>query len=271
MKTLEELQVEYRKQIKLLIANPSELHEEWSSSRGIFNQIVKTCPTMLRSGYTMPKSPLELEISKDTRIPTCIRDLEELFENADSEGRWNLLQPFLEYRIRQDEIKKYIGLALMKEKLKMRKCPETRILIAKDVLKALKSRHLRATPMTYLSSDALGTWNNPDIFGKQVCELLKQKPCYVCVIGALFVGQVERFNKLKYNGPLYSDDIREELTKAFSMKQLEMIEACFEGWYDDNLKFDGTPFSNKYPDATKRMEAIMRNIIRNKGTFVPKV
>lgn len=149
----------------------------------------------------------------------------------------------------------------------MRKCPETRILIAKDVLKSLKSNHIRPSPGTYLWSEALRSFQNPSIVGKQVCELLKSQPCEVCAIGALFVGQVERFNKLKFTKDLYSDDLRAELIKAFSMPQLLLIEAAFEGWSEG--KFDGAAFATKYPDSTKRMEAIMRNIIRNNGTFKP--
>lgn len=151
----------------------------------------------------------------------------------------------------------------------MKKCPETRVLIAKDVLKGLKNNHINPIPGIYLWSEALRSWENPEIIGKQVCELLKSKPCEVCAIGALFVGQVERFNKLEFTKDLYSDDLRAELTKAFSMPQLLLIEAAFEGWIEG--KFDGSTFQKKYPDSTKRMDAIMRNIIKNNGTFIPNV
>jgi hypothetical protein len=52
----------------------------------------------------------------------------------------------------------------------------------------------------------------------------------------------------------------------FSSKQLELIEDAFEGFEKHSLSY---LFYEKYPNAEKRLVAILENIVENKGEFIP--
>jgi len=147
------------------------------------------------------------------------------------------------------------------------------------------------------------------------------KRCSVCALGAIFMSQMNILKKItlsgKYNA-LARDNVSQEyawysyifkdlnvspIGKYFSIKQLALIEACFEGLHT-HLYGDLTPKSSlysrtfhynlgdrssgpddsaysgddkliaysyviRYKNAAERMTAIMNNIIRNKGTFIP--
>lgn len=121
--------------------------------------------------------------------------------------------------------------------------------------------------------------------------------CHVCGKGALLIASVLRFNKKElseiggttsyYGGAgidAGNDDCIIGLDPFFSERALDEIEAAFEGWtngetfelgdrgskartdYDESNKI-ARRWIKKYKDVTKRLDAIMQNIIRNKGDF----
>lgn len=129
--------------------------------------------------------------------------------------------------------------------------------------------------------------------------------CECCALGAMFMGCTLNNNKttagdldeVEYvlgnyvenretTGPLANG-----LNKFFSFEQLKLIEQAFEGGdgaFDidlyrhpktgEHLDDPRTPsakeakllaWEKKYPNAKKRLVAIMKNIVDNNGTFVP--
>jgi len=185
--------------------------------------------------------------------------------------------------------------------------PRQRVIIAKDVLGHLNSRHYVAEQQTYLR---LGDdeYYKPIPEDKQLQEVLKEAPvCYVCAIGGVFAAAVERCDQLtmgEMSGCL--NDFRSQrkyLSQWFSDKQLSLMEAAFEGsvvyapessglssigesynasdlqdalddgdgdadWIRDAI--EACTWSNHYDDEPSvLLRAIMVNIIDYHGHFAP--
>ena len=118
--------------------------------------------------------------------------------------------------------------------------------------------------------------------------------CSVCALGGIFMS-CTLFNNKTLNkdvvnhtgqgcnlGESLRDDvgISNGLDKLFTMTQLVMIEnafECGEGYFyfegecklSDKVYNACVNFGNKYDDAKDRLVAIMKNIIKNNGTFKP--
>jgi len=98
-------------------------------------------------------------------------------------------------------------------------------------------------------------------------------PCSVCALGGLLLAKAVRFNAVSVK------DLRDlrvnRLEDHFSVDQINEIEAAFEGKSYPEMNFThGRHVVNyewrlAFPDPKERFRAIMRNIIRNRGTFVP--
>lgn len=137
--------------------------------------------------------------------------------------------------------------------------------IAKDVIKQLLAERITSTPGVYIeiSSSELGNVDFQTAFKKG-----KIKQCDVCALGSLLIGYVDIEDEMtiKEVDNSGADDIREILKGIFSDNQLTIIERAFEG----NM-YDATTYSfyRKYDSPTERMIAIMENIIKNKGRFIP--
>lgn len=169
---------------------------------------------------------------------------------------------------------------------------ELRVAVAKDVLASM--RKYCAAPGTYIdpTHDALIAASKvADKGGKEVAQLLKKK-CDVCAIGATFLSLVAIDNKYKFQvgNNLVGESFvytplgyqaKDRLRKVFSEEQLCLIESAFETVHfndfynlvqDKDLddKVDrAVAFGEKYDDPDKRLRAIMRNIVKNEGTFIP--
>lgn len=156
--------------------------------------------------------------------------------------------------------------------LKMTKA-EKRVAIAKDVIAQIEVRRLVPKNMTFLDiPEAPESLEND---ANELRDVLLTVPtCEVCAKGALFVCAVERMDKLTVGQYTIGAD-RDYMLKLFTPKQWDLIESAFEGW--SSIFVDGmivnTPkvekFSDQYPDPADRMVAIMKNIIKNHGTFKP--
>ncbi len=174
--------------------------------------------------------------------------------------------------------------------------PEKRVRIAQDVLDQIRTSRIIPTSGIYLTNmigkgDSPGASNSvlyvsPQEVDKEISEVFaKMKSCNACALGSVFVCAVDRADKLKLKD-LYGEDelkssdqmekidisekadqseMHEYLKKFFSLDQLEAIEAAFECDESDS-KFNSYDYNN-IDDDTLRLERVMKNIIRHKGTF----
>lgn len=122
------------------------------------------------------------------------------------------------------------------------------------------------------------------------------KQCSCCALGGLFLGCTLYNNNTNltqfahasadisdYLTHFGGDTISNGLTKIFSESQLRLIEQTFEGdegivqsdlCDDDGIAFPkysdaSAQFYKTYPNPKSRLIAIMKNIIKNNGTFRP--
>lgn len=150
---------------------------------------------------------------------------------------------------------------------------ERRVTIAKDVIDWLDAKKLTARSGVYLRTEALGSRVNGST-------------CTACAVGAIFACAVERADTVKLVGEASYDDeendgmeytpdsIREQLAPYFSQEQLALIESAFEkssfgSDYVDNPDLLERAIDYTSGSASVRMRQIMKNIIRNNGTFIP--
>lgn len=151
-----------------------------------------------------------------------------------------------------------------------------RIAIAQDVIASLKIGKYTATPGNYLE---VQTDKDYDSLPADSQALLRTEEvnCDVCAIGAIFASKVRKGNKCNYdllNGNNDSSLIA-NLKGIFDEKELRIIETAFEGEAQSGLVRENEEeaaqawFERNHPhDETKRLVAIMKNIIKNKGNFI---
>lgn len=174
------------------------------------------------------------------------------------------------------------------EKFKSLSKSEKKVIVAKDVLKHIKSKKYRANAGQYfLNINLEGGVLDSDGIKENIKKI---KRCDVCAMGACLLSATSYLNKLTFHDlPHATDntsDSWELLIKIFSAKELTLIENCFEGENGDSgfgIKRVGAYLGGAIPDNAiyrqyyveftddqKRLTAIMKNIIRNKGKFIPK-
>ncbi len=158
---------------------------------------------------------------------------------------------------------------------------EKRVLIAKDVLKQIKIHKFDPQSGAWFDSSVLELHNLYDDDSAQPALLMEQPTCNVCALGGLFLSTIRLNNKCPVRELLESEcdlggrisEGDSTLNKIFSIKQLQLIEATFEvnggAYRASQSKYDRVgDFYTKYPDVKDRLVAIMKNIIKNKGTFI---
>ncbi len=184
-------------------------------------------------------------------------------------------------------------------KFKKATAAERRVMIAKDVITALEQKTIRSVSGNWVKThDQLFKEETLDKFWDgdakiietiektQISDAIKNVKCDVCALGALFVCGVRRFNKITFGklsdevfggteaGEFEHEHLDYFLKGYFSESQLSLIEIAFEkgmGAYiatsnKENLAmrmFKGSP--------KIRMIGIMKNIIKNKGQFIPEL
>lgn len=167
-----------------------------------------------------------------------------------------------------------------------------RVRIAKDVIDQLTKKKIKARTGVYLS---LGGEVTLGSMGESSArDVLASVRCEACALGSLFVSSVHIKNGLLasetfVNSSVYDEvaDIingvvscdtsvmRERLEEYFDEQQLDLIESAFEtsdmgdGTIDSVLLDRAIQFGARYNDHTRRMKAIMQNVIDYRGTFVP--
>lgn len=98
-------------------------------------------------------------------------------------------------------------------------------------------------------------------------HLTDDRICYGCARGALFLSIIRKHNDLSTGAGLRDchtvwSDVRWSKEKEFfDLDQIHKIEMAYEGY-----KYD---FYQIYRNPQDRLIAILENIIRNNGTFVP--
>jgi hypothetical protein len=151
---------------------------------------------------------------------------------------------------------------------------EKRVAIAKDVLAQLKLGTIKSTPGTYTSI------TRTDDDGQiQKCE--------ACALGALFACATVREVVEDGRDTMENEsswEMREKLAPYFSADQLGAIENAYERgaivYAEEIFGLDNQTTAFVESDAVlnfnkgirnkrERMERIMKNIIRNNGTFIP--
>lgn len=165
------------------------------------------------------------------------------------------------------------------ESYRKAKPAQKRVMIAKDVLRAIRARRVRPTTGVYIRSRGLFETNiaysNPE---GSVQDLLPTLPtCEVCAKGAIFACTVLRQNQVENRalanpdaqGLFDDDNLSQHLRGVFSPSQLARIEN----------EFECRRICSKGPYAVmglqrfrprRRMEEIMQNIVDHGGTFMPK-
>jgi hypothetical protein len=192
-------------------------------------------------------------------------------------------------------------IARRNRKFKGAAAAEKRVLIAKDVIAQVKAGRFKASsgswvyPLTRSGRDwFLSNLSVEEDESVQKLFLEGDIPkCECCALGAMFMSCTLYNNKttaieLEDVRFSFSDYVEEGsfsngLSKFFSKDQLRLIESAYEGncgafyleqtasWEEEGLlPGDKTAgWMDRLPDDKKRLVAIMENIIKNKGKFVP--
>jgi hypothetical protein len=132
---------------------------------------------------------------------------------------------------------------------------QQRVAIAKDVIAQIKANQL------IVNSGEYG-------------GVLDDNKCQVCALSAIFVTKfgLEAAKKNEENRCTFDDyAMRNKLDSIFGRQRLIDIENAFECCtIEDESTSPGVEFSYKHvEDDDQRLIAVMRNVIRNKGNFVP--
>lgn len=96
--------------------------------------------------------------------------------------------------------------------------------------------------------------------------------CRVCALGAMFLGAVVHgLCKMPEDQNYMSGKIEDGLLELWDVHQQDLIEENFEGWDAWNHDQDAAEgrWRMAFDNNTDRLIAILQNIIRNNGTFVP--
>lgn len=168
-----------------------------------------------------------------------------------------------------------------------------RVRIAKDVIEQLESGRIAALKGQYFSPHDPEKWWQLQGETQLHVAIADQLQCSVCALGAAFVCAVNRANDIKVSqvsGMLSSITmtkrrIQDYLGSWFSLEQLGLIEVAFErgasfahpGTDDELVRraygFNGDIWADSAVSFEERtrmaMVRIMRNIISNRGEFVP--
>lgn len=163
--------------------------------------------------------------------------------------------------------------------------PEQRVAIAKDALKRLETGQYVAQKGHWLSflSDLYDLPANASLQPL----ILQGINCKVCALGGLLGSRIALANaatkgELSFINSFSDDKVFPKLRTYFTMEQLKQMEIAFElgrGSYDywhwtkkKQQPYEAAViFGKRHQDNTKRLKAILKNLIKNKGEFIPVV
>lgn len=162
--------------------------------------------------------------------------------------------------------------------------PEKAIAVAKDVLKRLGKLTVKTGDYLSFENTNIPKEGNAQNYINEI-----ESNCRVCALGACLLSQIRLYDKI--NLDLFEsecndryiplEDIRKifnHLSKIFSKKTICLIEQAFESIGDvcltDSLSTSDKDIKmaqkyKKYKNDKNRLKAIMKNVIKNKGQFIP--
>lgn len=174
---------------------------------------------------------------------------------------------------------------------------EKRVAVAKDVLANIAANKLKPANIGYL---IVNPAEDVDVEISMGEYLEQSQRCHVCALGGLFYSYLQLdkevgsqpFNNI--SNCIYGVTILENLVSLFDFSELTRIEIAYEG-YDVNDDLYNEIFPNKksnevdlkleeaytaeltklkiyhnhFYDSHQRLTAIMKNIVRNNGSFNP--
>lgn len=172
---------------------------------------------------------------------------------------------------------------------------EKRVVIAKDVIQQIKVGKYLAETGGYIDGIFFKKQDKMDSSKMEDMDIKKNfgkiRQCTVCAMGACLMSITKFQNKLTFGdvGSGVSDMSNTKVTKLFkslfSDIQLHLIEKAFEGTdtvtlsselfgldednFSEQVERCDRNFYSEYGTDSERLIAIMRNIIKNKGTFKP--
>lgn len=156
---------------------------------------------------------------------------------------------------------------------------ERAVAVAKDVLKHL--RYLKLQDRVYIEGKLNKKFSIYDDLKQHVTQV--EKNCRVCMKGALLLSKARLFNdvlmgeivdKLSFERiSASSNEIVRSLDDTFDKKTINLAEVAFERDFLGILYLqeakNAITFSCKYKTRRQVVEAVMKNIIKNKGNFIP--
>lgn len=177
---------------------------------------------------------------------------------------------------------------------------QMRVAIAKDVISQINSKKLIPRPGVWICDPKMGgldqhidnlidkamddpkndTCNFTEFNARDFTKNVNR--CEVCALGSIFVSSVNLYNGVHFeNGDealeSFNDLSLSPLSKYFSEESLALIECCFEG--EDGAHYNSTSekefaigiaYNRSFRSPKERLIAIMKNIVRNKGDFIPE-
>lgn len=177
---------------------------------------------------------------------------------------------------------------------------QMRVAIANDVISQIKSKKLIPKPGVWICDPKMGSLDQHienlideamDDPKNDTCNFTefnardftkKVNKCEVCALGSIFVSAVNLYDDVELKDGEEATSVFETLdlsplSKYFSPTSLAFIECCFEGedsahWCDIDGKESaiGIAYHRSFRSSKERLIAIMKNIVRNKGNFVPE-
>lgn len=162
---------------------------------------------------------------------------------------------------------------------------QKKVLIATDVLKQIKAKKYIAKRGYYVDAIIY----NGDYHESVKENFKKLRNCTVCAMGSILVSTTNFKNVLTFDdidiGSNENSHAWDLLKDIFEPKEIHLIENCFEGFdengcrvafgrfnmpEDTSVEEVADSYKNKFNDSEKRLISIMKNIIRNKGKFIPQ-
>lgn len=140
--------------------------------------------------------------------------------------------------------------------------------VAKDVLKHIKDWTL-STGCYFDSGDLTPV-------GQSIKKISfkKLKACKVCARGAMFVSRAKLFNVYTL-GVYVNDEVSGCTAGDFGLQNANLIECAFQvnsKWdFSSSLGMIARNFGYEFPDNRDRLQAIMEEVIKNRGVFLPDV
>jgi len=148
-----------------------------------------------------------------------------------------------------------------------------RVAVAKDALKQIELEKFIPTCGNYIDDNFenfLGSRDKDEQVQKALKQFQRKNSCSMCARGAILLSTIRKFNDVK--NKQFEKNWESKSRSLFGNEQLRKMERVFEDWISGFSDFETDKreyeFVKTYPDSTDRLKAILKNVIKNKGTFI---